>query len=181
MNDSNCLDLPSHRRTRHYFVGFWGSSTSENGGCFFLTHHFRGDFDHGKRMRLLSSWTGGATSIFVHQRWPPSLPRLSPTKLAGSGSRPGTSRGGSSRTSTGAGAALGEQGVCGQTSWTWSASNWCQLLPFFFWGGEGSPTKRDYRKIKVGTLILASLLEDLVELANDLKQTGGTNLRTDLT
>ena len=34
------------------------------------------------------------------------------------------------------------------------------LLPFF---GEGSPSKIDYRK-KTGTLILTSLLEDLVQV-----------------
>ena len=34
-------------------------------------------------------------------------------------------------------------------------------VPFYPFLGEGSPTKRDYRK--KGTLFLTSLLEDLVE------------------
>ena len=36
------------------------------------------------------------------------------------------------------------------------------LLPFIFFGWEGSPTKIDYRK--QGTLILTALLEDLADL-----------------
>ena len=42
-----------------------------------------------------------------------------------------------------------------------SRSSSSALLPFFFFSGEGSPTKVDYRR-KSGTLILTSLLEDLV-------------------
>ena len=37
----------------------------------------------------------------------------------------------------------------------------CQLLPFPFFGWEGSPTKVDYRKKSGYQLILTSLLEDL--------------------
>ena len=37
------------------------------------------------------------------------------------------------------------------------------VVPFYPLLGEGAPTKMDYRK-KVGTLILTSLLEDLVTL-----------------
>ena len=35
-------------------------------------------------------------------------------------------------------------------------------MPFYLFFGEGSPTKIEYRKTKVGTRILSSLLEDLV-------------------
>ena len=39
--------------------------------------------------------------------------------------------------------------------------NWCPFSPVSFLVGRKTPTKMDYRK-KVGTLILTSLLEDLV-------------------
>ena len=36
----------------HYFDCFWGLPKSENGiGCFPLTHHLGGGFDHGRIMR----------------------------------------------------------------------------------------------------------------------------------
>ena len=64
--------------------------------------------------------------------------------------------------------------VMGSTSWFQSGANWipstarCRKMGTPFWpftsfvGWEGSPTKRDVPK-KVGTLILTSLLEDLVD------------------
>ena len=54
-----------------------------------------------------------------------------------------------------------------------------QLVPFyrFFFGWEGSPNKIDHRRKKVGTLILASLREDLGHgwlIVGDPKMAGGS-------
>ena len=43
----------------------------------------------------------------------------------------------------------------------WSPSNWCQLLPFFFFGWEGSPTKIGPQQKKLAPLINLSNLEDV--------------------
>ena len=59
---------------------------------------------------------------------------------------------------TALGGAMGRPSATSSSLFARSPSESCPPLPFFGW--EGSPTKVDYRK--VGTLILSSLLEDLV-------------------
>ena len=67
----------------------------------------------------------------------------------------------SQRKASGRGRYFGEfAGPGGSLAWTRSPSS---ALSHPFVGWEGSPTKIDYRKR--GTLILTSLLEDLVEFA----------------
>ena len=55
--------------------------------------------------------------------------------------------------------------VCG-----FGAPSFCLGVPVAPFLGEGSPTKIDYRRKKNGTLILTSLLEDLVVVEKEAQR-----------